>query len=59
MYYVHTYVILYSVAVYAIWITVILLSLLKEKYVAYFNNTCFRKITNSQKKKLSRLGLEI
>ena len=28
------------------------LSLLKEEYVAYFNNTCFRKIRKPQKKTL-------
>jgi hypothetical protein len=49
---------MHIVAGYAIEVRVIALSLLKEEYVAYFNNTCFRKTRKPQEKNLW-IGLEI
>jgi len=49
MLYMHMYVIRHSVAGYATEVRMISLSLLKEEYVASFNNTCFRKIRKPQK----------
>jgi hypothetical protein len=49
---------MHSVAGYAIGVRVISVSLLKEEYVAYFNNSCYRKIRKPAKKTHWK-GLEI
>jgi hypothetical protein len=49
MLYMHKYVTMHGVAGYAFEVTLISMSLPKEEHVAYFNNTCIRKIRNPQK----------